>query len=52
MGAALRDQGDPAGARPLFERALAILASRLGPQHPTTQAIQRNLDSLAGPPLA
>jgi tetratricopeptide repeat protein len=29
------DQGDLVGARPLFERALAIRNRVLGPQHPT-----------------
>jgi tetratricopeptide (TPR) repeat protein len=31
-----RDQGDLAGARPLFERALAIRENVLGPEHPDT----------------
>ena len=32
----LQDQGDLAGARPLFERALAIREKQLGPDHPDT----------------
>jgi hypothetical protein len=32
----LRDQGDLAGARPLFERALAICEKTLGPEHRNT----------------
>ena len=40
----LRDQGDLAGARPLFERALAIFEKVLGPEHPDTA---RSLSHLA-----
>ena len=40
----LQDQGDLAGARPLFERALAINEKALGPEHPDTAA---NLNNLA-----
>lgn len=32
----LHDQGDYAGARPLYERALAIREKALGPEHPAT----------------
>ena len=32
----LQDQGDLAGARPLYERALAICEKVLGPEHPDT----------------
>ena len=32
----LMDQGDFAGARPLYERALAICEKALGPEHPDT----------------
>jgi len=39
----LRDQGDLAGARPLFERALAICEKALGPEHPDTSAHLSNL---------
>jgi hypothetical protein len=40
-------QGDPAAARPLFERALAIREHVLGPDHPDTVATRRALAELA-----
>jgi tetratricopeptide (TPR) repeat protein len=40
----LKDQGDFAAARPLFERALAIQEKALGPEHSTTAT---SLDNLA-----
>jgi tetratricopeptide (TPR) repeat protein len=40
----LHDQGDYAGARPLYERALAIREKALGPEHPETAT---SLNSLA-----
>jgi hypothetical protein len=43
----LQAMGDLQGARPYFERALAILTARLGPDHPHTQTVRRNLDALA-----
>jgi hypothetical protein len=46
----LRAQGERASARLYYEHALAILVSRLGPQHPYTQTIQRNLAALDTPP--
>ena len=42
----LRDQGDLAGARPLFERALAIREKVLGPEHPDTATSLSNLAGL------
>jgi tetratricopeptide (TPR) repeat protein len=42
----LRDQGDLAGARPLFERALAIYEKALGPEHPHTAGSLNNLAGL------
>jgi len=52
----LRDQGDPAAARPLFERALAIRERVLGQNHPDTVATRRALAELAeeedGPPAS
>jgi Tetratricopeptide repeat len=42
----LQDQGDLAGARPLFERALAIREKALGPEHPYTNLTRANLASL------
>ena len=41
----LQAQGDLAGARPLFERALAIHEKALGPEHPETA---QSLNNLAG----
>jgi tetratricopeptide (TPR) repeat protein len=40
----LKNQGELAGARPLFERALAICEKVLGPEHPDTA---RSLNNLA-----
>src|SRR5580704_2179968 len=45
FGFLLRIQGDLAGARPLFERALAIVEKALGPDHPDTA---KSLNNLAG----
>ena len=42
----LQAQGDLAGARPLFERALAIREKVLGPEHPDTATSLNNLASL------
>jgi Tetratricopeptide repeat len=36
----LQAQGDLTGARPLFERALAIYEKALGPEHPDTATVQ------------
>jgi len=46
FGNLLRSQSDFAGARPYYERAVAICEKTLGPAHPTTQAIRENLISL------
>ena len=40
------DQGDLAGARPLFERALAICEKVLGPEHPHTNRARHNFARL------
>ena len=42
----LHAQGDLAGARPLFERALAIHEKALGPEHPTTATTLNNFGRL------
>jgi Tfp pilus assembly protein PilF len=44
----LKAQGDFAGARPLYERALAIREKALGPEHPETAASLNNLAVLLG----
>jgi hypothetical protein len=46
LGYHLKALGDYAAARPLYERALAILTTKLGPDHPTTRACRNNLASL------
>jgi hypothetical protein len=43
-----RAQGDPAAARTLFERALAIRERVLGPDHPDTVATRRSLEEMDG----
>ena len=40
--------GDLAGARPYYERALAILERVLGADHPHTVTVRGNLESLGG----
>ncbi len=42
----LKDQGDLAAARPLYERALAIREKALGPEHPDTATSLNNLARL------
>jgi hypothetical protein len=42
-------QGDLAGARPLYERALAIREKVLGPEHPNTATVRNNLSILRKP---
>ncbi len=37
------DQGDRAGAQALYEHALAIREKVLGPAHPNTNSVRRNL---------
>jgi len=49
LGFLLRAQGDLVGARPYYERALAIWEKRLGPDHPHTKIARGNLESLADP---
>jgi hypothetical protein len=44
----LQKQGDLAAARPLFERALAICETALGPAHPHTAAVRNSLAELEG----
>jgi Tfp pilus assembly protein PilF len=46
LGYLLQAMGDLAGARPYYERALAILRQSLGEDHPHTVTVQNNLDSL------
>ena len=43
LGILLQTLGDPAGARPLHERALAIREKALGPEHPGTATSLNNL---------
>jgi tetratricopeptide (TPR) repeat protein len=42
----LRDQGNYAGARPLYDRALPILEEALGPEHPDTARSLNNFANL------
>jgi Tetratricopeptide repeat len=42
----LQAQGDLAGARALFERALAIREKALGPELPDTTVVRNNLANL------
>jgi tetratricopeptide (TPR) repeat protein len=44
----LSDQGDLQGARRLYERALGIYETRLGPDHPNTVRSRKRLAVLAG----
>ena len=37
-----------AEAEPLMRRALGIFTASYGPEHPSTQTVQRNLDALLG----
>jgi hypothetical protein len=46
LGGLLQGQGDLAGAKPYFERALHIFHLRLGQEHPFTQTVQANLEAL------
>jgi tetratricopeptide (TPR) repeat protein len=46
LGSLLHAMGDLDGARPYYERALAILEARLGPEHPNTQIVRGNLKRL------
>src|SRR5207237_1429866 len=46
LGALLQDMGDLAGARPYYERALAIREQALGLQHPDTAQSLNNLGFL------
>ena len=48
LGRLLYDQGDFSGARPLYERALAIHEKVLGPEHPLTAGCLNNLALLLG----
>jgi hypothetical protein len=43
----LRAQDDLAGARPLYERALAIRAKVLGSEHPDTPMIREQIAVLS-----
>ncbi|MCB0222600.1 MAG: tetratricopeptide repeat protein [Anaerolineae bacterium] len=42
----MQAMGDNEGARPYYERALAILEKRLGPNHPYSQVVRNNLAAL------
>ena len=42
-------EGDPAGARPMYERALATFERFLGPDHQNTRSVRGFLERL-GPP--
>jgi tetratricopeptide (TPR) repeat protein len=42
----LRDQGNYAAAEPLYRRALAILETKLPPNHPNTIKVRNNLSQL------
>ena len=46
LGSVLKAEGDLAGARAAYERALAIAEKALGPDHPNTVIFRRNLDIL------
>jgi tetratricopeptide (TPR) repeat protein len=46
LAALLREQGDFAGVRPLYERALAIREKTLGPEHASTAESLNNLSIL------
>jgi Tetratricopeptide repeat len=46
LGSVLLDLGDLAGAKQLYERALAIGDAALGPDHPTVAIYRRNLDGV------
>ena len=46
LGLLLQAQGDLAGARLVYERALVILQKALGPEHPDTARSLNNLASL------
>ena len=46
LGGLLYAMGDYAAARPLYERTLTIYEVVLGPQHPNTQTVRRNLAAL------
>lgn len=46
LGYHLQAMGELAAARPYYEQALAILERQLGPQHPTTRIVRRNLEGL------
>jgi hypothetical protein len=46
LGAVLGDQGDLAGAEEHHERALAIVARALGPEHPSTRIVRDRMAAL------
>jgi hypothetical protein len=46
LGYHLVSIADLTGARPYFERALAIFIACLGPDHPHTQTVRDNLAAL------
>jgi hypothetical protein len=44
----LESQGKSAEAEPLYHRSLAICEKTLGPEHPTTQTVRKNLKLFGG----
>lgn len=48
LGTVLSDGGDPAAARPWFERALGIFEARLPAGHPNIEVVRRHLAALDG----
>jgi len=46
LGLSLHEAGDYAGAEPLFRRALGIREKALGPEHPSTRIVRKNLEDL------
>ncbi|NJO15300.1 MAG: tetratricopeptide repeat protein, partial [Thioploca sp.] len=46
LASLLRDQGNYAAAEPLYRRALAILETKLPPNHPNIITVRNNLSQL------
>ena len=46
LGSVLTDLDDPAGARTHIEQALKITQAALGPDHPNTVAVRRNIEDV------
>jgi hypothetical protein len=45
LGLLLQVQGELAGARSYYERAVRVFQSGLGEVHPSTQVVRRNLEA-------